>query len=174
MNDQITISKAELQEMIAEAIANNTLPRKKKDFRDVMFRYEDSEKVNIKFPIISERMKRRFASQQTDEPSTEELRHGLSKPWGLYTRRRYGHGLNNYEHNKISAYDVSDMIRRLSLAVMGVSIIKDLDDDEFEHCLEVYDEIKKVFLGLYEKRLEAEERILEKGTYESINHSNTK
>lgn len=174
MNDQITISKAELQEMIAEAIANNTLPRKKKDFRDVMFRYEDSEKVNIKFPIISERMKRRFASQQTDEPSKEELRYGLLQPQGLYTRRRYGHGINNYEHYKLHNTEVSDMIRRLSLAVMGASIIKDLDDDEFEHCLEVYDEIKKVFLNLYEKRLEAEERILEKGTYESINHSNTK
>lgn len=161
MNDQITISKAELQEIIAEAIANNTLPRKKKDFRDVRFKNEDTKAINTKFPIISEMLKRRFASQYTDKSSLDELRSGKRPALGLYTRRRYDRGCNNYEHRKLYDDSVSEMIRRLSLAVMGASVIKDLDDDEFERCLEVYDEIKKVFLNLYEQRLEAEERILE-------------
>ncbi|MEQ9810346.1 hypothetical protein [Streptococcus jiangjianxini] len=159
--DTITISKAELQEMIAEAIANNTLPRKKKDFRDVAIRDKELEEINSNFPIIAERLKRSFASQQTDEPSAKELRTGLKSSQGIYTRRRYENGYSNYTHRKLYTPNVSDMIRHLSLAVMGASIIKDLDDDEFEHCLEVYGELKKVFLGLYKKRLEAEERILE-------------
>lgn len=161
MNDTITISKTELELMIAEAIARNTLPRKKKDFRDVQFRHDDFEKINMKYPILSERLTRRFSSQVTDEPSVEELRIGRARPISIYSRKRYAHGINNYEHSKIYTPNVSDMLRHLSLAVMGATIIKDLDDDEFEHSLKIYEDFKNLFLKLYDERLEAENKILE-------------
>lgn len=161
MSDTITISKFELELMIAEAVARNTLPRKKKDFRDVAIRNEELLTINQKFPKIAERLSRRFASQVTDVPSEEELRLGKTNPNGIYTRRRHSHGYNNYEHNKLYIPNVSDILRHLSLAVMGATVIKDLDDDEFEHSLEVYSEFKTLFLKLYEKRLTSEEKILE-------------
>ncbi|HEM4717497.1 TPA: hypothetical protein U1137_000513 [Streptococcus suis] len=162
MSDTITISKTELELMIAEAVARNTLPRKKKDFRDVAIRNEELLTINQKFPKIAERLSRRFASQVTDAPSKDELRLGKTNPNGIYTRRRYSLGYNNYKHNKLHyIQDVSDILRHLSLAVMGATVIKDLDDDEFEHSLEVYSEFKTLFLNLYEERLVSEEKILE-------------
>lgn len=44
---------------------------------------------------------------------------------------------------------------------MGASIIKDLDDDEFEYSLAIYEEFKKLFLNLYDERLSRENKILE-------------
>lgn len=161
MKDTITISKAELETMIAEAIARNSLPRKKKDFRDVHLSYNEVEKVNKKYPLISERLSRRFASQITDEPSSDELRLGRMKPDDIYSRKRYGFGRDNYAHHKVYPQDISDHLRRISLAVMGVSIIKDLDDDEFEYSLAIYNEFKNLFLKLYDERLSAENKILD-------------
>lgn len=162
MNDTITISKADLEKMIAEAISKNSLPRQKKDFRDVHLTYEEVEKINLKHPLISERLSRKFASQITDEPSIDELRFGRGKPNSIYTRKRYGKENSiGYEHHKIYLQDILDNLKRISLAVMGASIIKDLDDDEFEYSLVIYEEFKKLFLNLYDKRLSIENKILE-------------
>ena len=161
MEDVITISKKDLESMIAEAIARNSLPRKKKDFRDVHISSEDVRQINIKYLPVSERLSRRFASQITDEPSSDELRFGRMTPDDIYSRKRYGFGRDNYAHHKIYPQDISDHLRRISLAVMGVSIIKDLDDDEFEYSLEIYNEFKNLFLKLYDERLGFENKILE-------------
>lgn len=162
MNDTITISKAELEKMIAEAISKNSLPRQKKDFRDVHLTNEEVEKINLKHPLISERLSRRFASQITNEPSIDELRFGKGKPNDIYTRKRYGkENSSGYAHHKIYLQDILDNLRRISLAVMGASIIKDLDDDEFEYSLAIYEEFKKLFLNLYDERLSRENKILE-------------
>ncbi|HEL2341523.1 TPA: hypothetical protein U0J94_000291 [Streptococcus suis] len=161
MEETITISRTELELMIADAIARNTLPRKKKDYRDVHITHSDIVKVNKQFPNISKLLSRSFSSQITDLPSKNEIRFGLSAPDDIYTRRRFSSGIENYVHHKLSISSVQELLRGLSLAVMGASIIKDLDDDEFEHSLEIYDEFKNLFLKLYEERLVAEERILE-------------
>ena len=161
MEEVITISKKDLESMIAEAIARNSLPRKKKDFRDVHISSEDVRQINIKYLPISERLSRRFASQITDEPSREELRLGRFEPINIYSRKRHGHGYDNYAHYKVYYQDISDHLRRISLAVMGASIIKDLDDDEFEYSLALYNEFKNLFLKLYDERLEFENNILE-------------
>ncbi|HEM3171204.1 hypothetical protein [Streptococcus suis] len=161
MEETITISRTELELMIADAIARNTLPRKKKDYRDVHITYSDIEKVNKQFPNISKLLSRRFSSQITDLPSKEEIRFGLSVPDYIYTRRRFSSGIENYVHHKLHISSVQELLRGLSLAIMGASIIKDLDDDEFEYSLEIYNEFKNLFLKLYEERLVAEESILE-------------
>lgn len=44
---------------------------------------------------------------------------------------------------------------------MQASIIKDLDDDEFEYSLAIYNEFKSLFLKLYDERLGFENKILE-------------
>ncbi|HEM4630516.1 hypothetical protein [Streptococcus suis] len=161
MEETITISRTELELMIADVIARNTLPRKKKDYRDVHITRSDIEKVNKQFPNVSKLLSRRFSSQITDLPSKEEIRFGLSVPNDIYTRRRFSSGIENYVHHKLYISSVQELLRGLSLAIMGASIIKDLDDDEFEHSLEIYNEFKNLFLKLYEERLVAEERILE-------------
>ena len=161
MEEVITISKQDLELMIAEAIARNSLPRKKKDFRDVHMSSEDLRQINTKYPLISGRLSRHFASQITDEPSRQELRMGKSDPDGIYSRKRHAVGYDNYEHRKIYKQDILDHLRHISLAVMGASIIKDLDDDEFEYSLEIYNEFKSLFLKLYDERLGFENKILE-------------
>ena len=161
MEEVITISKQDLELMIAEAIARNSLPRKKKDFRDVHMSSEDLRQINTKYPLISERLSRRFASQITDESSRDELRLGRFDPDDIYSRKRYPFGYDNYAHHKIYPQHISDHLRRISLAVMGTSIIKDLDDDEFEYSLAIYNEFKSLFLKLYDKRLGFENKILE-------------
>ena len=161
MDDTITISKTELEKMIAEAISRNSLPRLKKDFRDVHLSDDEVEKINMKYPLISEKLSRRFASQITDEPSIDEIRYGRSKPNSIYTRKRYGkENTYGYAHHKIYLQDILDNLRRISLAVMGASVIKDLDDDEFEYCLTIYEEFKKLFLNQYDERLSIENKIL--------------
>ena len=51
---------------------------------------------------------------------------------------------------------------------MGASVIKDLDDDEFEYCLAIYEEFKNLFLNLYDERLSRENKILENNFYQLI------
>lgn len=162
MDDTITISKTELEKMIAEAISRNSLPRQKKDFRDVHLSDDEVEKINMKHQLIYKKLSRRFASQITDESSIDEIRYGRTKPNSIYTRKRYGIGnAYGYAHHKIYLQDILDNLRRISLAVMGASVIRDLDDDEFEYCLAVYEEFKKLFLNLYDERLSRENKILE-------------
>lgn len=162
MDDTITISKTELEKMIAEAISRNCLPRQKKDFRDVHLSDEEVKKINMKHQLIYEKLSRRFASQITDEPSIDEKRYGRRNPNSIYTLKRYGTGNTyGYAHHKIHLQDILDNLRRISLAVMGASVIKDLDDDEFEYCLAIYEEFKNLFLNLYDERLSRENKILE-------------
>ena len=161
MDETITLSKDELEKLIAEAVAKNVLPRKRKDFRDVHINCSDFEKINIKFPEVAHKLSRQFASQTTDLPSKDERRLGLCKPDKIYSRRRYSSGLDNYVHRKIYCSEIQVLLKSLSLSVMGVTLIKDLDDDEFEYSLHIYEKLKKCFLDLYEKRLFEEERILE-------------
>lgn len=53
-----------------------------------------------------------------------------------------------------------DNLRKLSLNVLGASIIKDLDDDEFDYSLFAYEKLKTCFLELYAERISKEEVIL--------------
>lgn len=162
MDDTITISKTELKKMIAEAISRNSLPRQKKDFRDVHLSDNEVEKINMKHPLICKKLSRRFASQTTDEPSIDEIRFGRTEPNNIYTRKRYGkESTYGYAYHKIYLRDILDNLKRISLAVMRASVIKDLDDDEFEYCLAIYEEFKNLFLNLYDERLSRENKILE-------------
>lgn len=109
MDDTITISKTELEKMIAEAISRNSLPRQKKDFRDVHLSDDEVEKINMKHQLISKKLSRRFASQITDESSIDEIRYGRTKPNSIYTRKRYGIGNTyGYAHHKIYLQDILD------------------------------------------------------------------
>lgn len=157
MSEIITITREELNELIAKEVAKNILPRRKPDFRDVMISPVDVQKINKNYPNISEKVCKKFATQNTDFLSRER-RH--EKPDNIYTRRRYAHGYNNYEHYKIYPQDVHAALKKLALHAMGVTIIKDLDDDEFECALEAYSKLKGCFLEIYADRISAEEDIL--------------
>lgn len=158
MSEVITITKEELKAMIAAEVAKNSLPRKSKDFRDVMVQREELSEINNKYPHIADRLSKTFVSQ-IGGMSTDRKRYDASLLPELYTRKRYAHG-REYHHDKISLIDLHDNLRKLSLNVLGASIIKDLDDDEFDYSLFAYEKLKTCFLELYAERISKEEVIL--------------
>lgn len=158
MSEIITITKEELKRMIAAEVAKNSLPRVKKDFRDVMVQGEELSDINNKYPHIADRLSKVFVSQ-VGNMSTKRRRFDDSLIPDLYTRKRHAHG-REYYHEKIFLTDLHDNLRKLSLNVLGASIIKDLDDDEFEYSLFAYEKLKTCFLELYAERISKEEVIL--------------
>ncbi|MGT2866636.1 hypothetical protein [Streptococcus fryi] len=158
MAEVITITKEELKALIAAEVAKNSLPRKKPDFRDVMLRNEEISEINSNHLLIADRLSKEFASQQGEKSiKCSERNNWFSS--NIYTRKRYLHGLK-YQHYKTSNQDIHETLRKLSLNVLGATIIKDLDDDEFEYALDAYEKLKTCFLEIYADRISKEEVIL--------------
>lgn len=62
-------------------------------------------------------------------------------------------GRNEFVNGKVYNDHIHDHIRKLTLAVFGVSKNSDLSESEFEEAVGVYKFFKDMYLHLYEKRL---------------------
>lgn len=72
------------------------------------------------------------------------------KPLAL---KKYPYGGDDYFNGKVYDDQIHDLIRKLTLAVFGVSRNSDLSEREFEEAAKVYRYFKNMYLHLYKKRL---------------------
>lgn len=158
MSDTITISKSELERLVAIEIAKQTLPRVNRDFRNIAIDGQDIAKVNEQHPTIQEKLKHIYTNNFGNVKHFEELRgYGENNINHIFKRNRrvFGHG--EYVHYKVFDRDVHETLRKLSVQLMGGSIIRDLEPDELDFALNVYEDFKQLFLEKYNQRLDFEE-----------------
>lgn len=63
------------------------------------------------------------------------------------------HGRFDKSNNKLLPSEVHDQIRKVSLAVFGISLNSELTEQEFNEIQHVYNEFKNLYLSLYEERI---------------------
>lgn len=157
MSDIIKISKSELERLVAIEIAKRTLPIEHRDFRDVAISNKEIVKANKQHPVIDEKLKHTYTGPYNNDIHSEELRGFGRNNYSIFKRNRSVSGFDRWAHAKISYSDVHETLRKLSIQLMGVSIIRDLEPDELNFALDVYEDFKQFFLEKYNQRLNFEE-----------------
>lgn len=147
MEEVITISKSDLQELIAREVAKTiSAPAKSIHpntvFSDEMIRSEDIQEINGQFEWVCYLLR--------DE---SRYKNGYDKaPYSLLALAQYHYGTDSMK-STASFTDVHDYLRKLSLAIFGKSLNNQLSRYEYDFAQQVYRELKSLFLKLYEERL---------------------
>ena len=145
MEDElITLSKSELHELLS---TNN------------------SKMVIVSKPITSNLLFKSAAINNSDIRSINEMyKNSRTNNVDSYSGTTYSrHQTFNYnslfdrkklEDDGPSSSEIHDLIRKLTLAIMGEKLNKNLSYEDWSETREDYIQIKELFLNLYKKRLD--------------------
>lgn len=139
LEEKITLSKTELEKLIADAVADRIIDRPKvvtpqNLFDEVKFDMsKDIAPINEKYPLV--------------------MRLLASKSKNIFTNVKYLHGFATYENRKIYRGDVHDRIRKLVLAIFGKSMNSELTRDEYRLAQLFYSELVEWYVSKYDYRL---------------------
>ncbi|MCH4321409.1 hypothetical protein MKS50_00340 [Staphylococcus haemolyticus] len=138
--EQITLTKQELIEIVEREVSkrlDGVKPMKPISiFTDVRLNEDDIKNINEKFKFTN--------IIQTP------YRGYHYKPLAL---KKYPCGENDYFNGNIYDDQIHDHIRKLTLAIFGVTKNSDLQEREYGEAIDFYRNIKDMYLYLYKKRL---------------------
>lgn len=138
--EQITLTKQELIEIVEREVSKRLDGVKTMKpisiFTDVRLNEDDIKNINEKFKF-------------TNIIQTPYRCHHY-KPLAL---KRYHCGANDYFNGKVHDDQIHDHIRKLTLAIFGVTKNSDLQEREYGEAIKFYRNIKDMYLYLYKKRL---------------------
>lgn len=138
--EQITLTKQELIEIVEREVNKKISGVKKVTpvsiFSDIRLHERDIAETNETFPFTK--------SIRTP------YRGRHFQPLSL---NKHHAGNNGYRNGKIHDDQIHDHIRKLTLAVFGVSRNSELNDREIEDARNFYNTFKDMYLHLYKKRL---------------------
>lgn len=138
--EQITLTKQELIEIVEREVSKRLDGVKTMKpisiFTDVRLNEDDIKNINEKFKF-------------TNIIQTPYRGHHY-KPLAL---KRYHCGANDYFNGKVHDDQIHDHIRKLTLAIFGVTKNSDLQEREYGEAIKFYRNIKDMYLYLYKKRL---------------------
>lgn len=138
--EQITLTKQELIEIVEREVSkrlDGVKPMKPISiFTDVRLNEDDIKYINEKFKF-------------TNFIQTPYRGHHY-RPIAL---KKYHRGGNNYFNGNIHDDQIHDHIRKLTLAIFGVTKNSDLQEREYGEAIKFYRNIKDMYLYLYKKRL---------------------
>ena len=138
--EQITLTKNELIEIVEREVSkrldSNKTIKPISIFSEVRLKEDDIKDVNESFAIAN------FIKPQ--------YRGHHYKPLAL---KRYHCGANDYFNGNIYDDQIHDHIRKLTLAIFGVTKNSDLQEREYGEAIKFYRNIKDMYLYLYKKRL---------------------
>lgn len=159
MEDVITISKSELQDLIAKEIANRAC-KIRRDFGEVQIEHDDIEGVNRLYLEVFNKMRLPFYNRVCNDlmpmKETRRFDDNTGDTSKIYSETRHFNKVKNaYYHSKPTLYasNIHNSLKSLALALHGATVIQDLDDREFQKALETYNEFKQFFLERYSVRL---------------------
>ncbi|ARM67828.1 hypothetical protein WL278_07745 [Staphylococcus caprae] len=138
--EQITLTKQELAEIVQQEISkrlDGVRPIKPMSiFSDVRLQEDDIRNVNekIKFTKLIK----------------TPYRGSHYKPLSL---KKFPCGGNDYFNGKVCDDHIHDHIRKLTLAVFGVTKNSDLSEEEFKDAVLYYQYFKDMYLDLYKRRI---------------------
>lgn len=138
--EQITLTKQELIEIVEREVSkrlDGVKPIKPISiFSDVRLNEDDIKDINEKFKF-------------TNIIQTPYRGH-YYRPLSL---KKYPWGGNDYFNGNIHDDQIHDHIRKLTLAIFGVTKNSDLQEREYGEAIKFYRNIKDMYLYLYKKRL---------------------
>ncbi|AAX91294.1 anti-repressor Ant [Staphylococcus phage 37] len=138
--EQITLTKQELIEIVEREVSKRLDGKKTikpiSIFSEVRIEEDDITKINEDFNFT------KFIKPP--------FRGHHYRPLAL---KKYPMGNNKHFNGKVYDDQIHDLIRKLSLAVFGISKNSDLSESEFEDVVKVYRYFKDMYLHLYKKRL---------------------
>ncbi|EGQ1685687.1 hypothetical protein [Staphylococcus pseudintermedius] len=137
--EQITLTKEELKEIVAKEVRQALGKKPIKQFSifsEVRLDEVDIANINEDFSF-TKFIKTPFRGRHY-------------KPLAI---RKYPFGGNEYFNGKVNDDHIHDFIRKLTLAVFGVTRNSDLSKSEYEEAAELYEKIKSFYLHQYTKRL---------------------
>lgn len=138
--EQITLTKQELIEIVEREVSkrlDGVKPMKPISiFTDVRLNEDDIKNINEKFKFTN--------IIQTP------YRGYHYKPLAL---KKYPCGGKDYFNGNIYDDQIHDHIRKLTLAIFGVTKNSDLQEREYGEAIDFYRNIKDMYLYLYKKRL---------------------
>ncbi|MFW3549819.1 hypothetical protein ACN9UP_12505 [Staphylococcus caprae] len=138
--EQITLTKQELIEIVEREVSkrldSNKTIKPISIFSEVRLKEDDIKDVNESFAIAN------FIKPP--------YRGHHYKPLAL---KRYHCGANDYFNGKVHAEQIHDHIRKLTLAVFGVTKNSDLSEEEFKDAVLYYQYFKDMYLDLYKRRI---------------------
>lgn len=138
--EQITLTKQELIEIVEREVSKRLDGVKSMKpisiFTDVRLNEDDIKDINEKFKF-------------TNIIQTPYRGHHY-RPLAL---KKYPRGGNNYFNGNIHDDQIHDHIRKLTLAIFGVTKNSDLQEREYGEAIKFYRNIKDMYLYLYKKRL---------------------
>jgi hypothetical protein len=130
--DTITISKADLQQLIREGIAQAVSPNHDNAiamFNGLKVTFEDIGGIND--------------------------RHGITSG-GLHNTQTYSRRLDSWgRRNGPSANEIHDQLRKLSLAIVGETKNKDVTHYDYKTVRDAYLKFRDLFFDLYDERAES-------------------
>ncbi|WDF83599.1 hypothetical protein PQ472_05025 [Lacticaseibacillus pabuli] len=133
--DTITISKADLQALIREGIAQAALkqPTPSSLFGDVAISYDDIAAIN-----------------RLHHLTTGGLQSSLT-----HSRNQYTGSRGFTKHDGVSRSEIHDDLRHLALALVGETKNRDVVHADYEFVQQSYAQMRDLFLSLYEQRFSA-------------------
>lgn len=138
--EQITLTKNELIEIVEREVSKRLDSKKiikpMSIFTDVRLNEDDIKGINEKFKFTN------FIQRP--------YRGHHYKPLAL---KKYPCGGNDYFNGNIYDDQIHDHIRKLTLAIFGVTKNSDLQEREYGEAIKFYRNIKDMYLYLYKKRL---------------------
>jgi len=138
--EQITLTKQELIEIVEREVSKKLDGVKSMKpisiFTDVRLNEDDIKNINEKFKF-------------TNIIQTPYRGHHY-RPLAL---KKYPCGGNDYFNGNIHDNQIHDHIRKLTLAIFGVTKNSDLQEREYGEAIKFYRNIKDMYLYLYKKRL---------------------
>lgn len=138
--EQITLTKQELIEIVEREVSKRLDSKKTikpiSIFSEVRIEEDDIANINEDFNFT------KFIKPP--------FRGHHYRPLAL---KKYPMGNNKHFNGKVYDDQIHDLIRKLSLAVFGISKNSDLSESEFEDVVKVYRYFKDMYLHLYKKRL---------------------
>lgn len=139
MNEQITLTKEDLLRIVQEEVNKRLSPTKEitsgQIFKDLSISDDDFEFINSQY--------------ECTDGATKLFRGIQGAPLSL---KRYAHGWESFNY-KAHTSGIHDHLRGLTLSIFGVTLNRDLDRSEYEQAAKSYEELKEVYLALYERRL---------------------
>lgn len=139
MNEQITLTKEDLLRIVQEEVNKRLSPTKEvkpgQIFVDVKIEDDNFEFINSQY--------------ECTDGATKLYRGAQGLPLSL---KRYAHGFESLNY-KVHTDRIHDHLRGLTLSIFGVTLNRDLERSEYEQAAKFYEELKEVYLGLYERRL---------------------
>lgn len=139
MNEKITLTKEDLLRIVQEEVNKRLSPTKVissgQIFTDVRISDDNFEFINSQY--------------ECTDGATQLFRGIQGAPLSL---KRYPCGFEQLNY-KAHTDGIHDHLRGLTLSIFGVTLNRDLDRSEYEQAAKFYEELKEVYLGLYERRL---------------------